>query len=153
MKKLIRSLSNYLQNHLAALVVIFVALLCSAFIIFGVKSEDGSITLDGSNAVISESTEKFIEDSQAALNRIMNTDTPTDEETIKINDSEEVGLGFYTTIDDIINRRLPDGNNDGGRGWQCSKYTGYLATGKREYSTSHPDYGPVNGKELWVQVH
>ena len=78
----------------------------------------------------------------------MNADKPTDEETIKANDSDEVGLGFYTTLDDIIARRLPDGDNDNGKGWQCSKYTAYLATGKREYSKTHPDYGPVNGKDV-----
>ena len=48
----------------------------------------------------------------------------------------------------VISRRLPDGNNDNGKGWQCSKYTAYLATGKREYSSTHPDYGPVNGKDV-----
>lgn len=148
MKKLLKSLNNLVMSHLAAVIVGGVAVLCSLFIIFGVTSENGSITLDGSDAKIEEYTEKFIEDANAALERITNVDAPTDQETEDINDADEVGLGFYTTIDQIIGRRLPDGNNDGGRGWQCSKYTAYLATGKREYSSSHPDYGPVNGKDV-----
>lgn len=148
MKKFLKSLSNFFMDHLAAFIWMGVAVLCAVFILCGTKAENGSITLDGSDAKIEEYTEKFIEDANEAMLRLMEKDAPTDEETIKANDEEEVGLGFYTTIDAVIGRRLPDGNNDGGRGWQCSKYTAYLATGKREYSSTHPDYGPVNGKDV-----
>lgn len=148
MKKALKSLSNFFMDHLAAFIWMGVAVLCAVFILCGTKAENGSITLDGSDAKIEEYTEKFIEDANEAMLRLMEKDAPTDEETIKANDSEEVGLGFYTTIDAVIGRRLPDGDNDGGRGWQCSKYTAYLATGKREYSSAHPDYGPVNGKDV-----
>ena len=148
MKKALKSLSNFFMDHLAAFIWIGVAVLCTIFILCGTKADNGSITIDGSEAKIEEYTEKFIEDANEAMLRLMEKDAPTDEETIKANDEEEVGLGFYTTIDAIIGRRLPDGDNDGGRGWQCSKYTAYLATGKREYSSAHPDYGPVNGKDI-----
>lgn len=148
MKKFLKSLSNFFMDHLAAFIWMGVAVLCAVFILCGTKADNGSITLDGSDAKIEEYTEKFIEDANEAMLRLMEKDAPTDEETIKANDSEEVGLGFYTTIDAVIGRRLPDGDNDGGRGWQCSKYTAYLATGKREYSSAHPDYGPVNGKDV-----
>lgn len=148
MKKVLKSLSNFFMDHLAAFIWVGVAVLCAVFILCGTKAENGSITLDGSDAKIEEYTEKFIEDANEAMLRLMEKDAPTDEETIKANDEEEVGLGFYTTIDAVIGRRLPDGDNDGGRGWQCSKYTAYLATGKREYSSAHPDYGPVNGKDV-----
>lgn len=148
MKKALKSLSNFFMDHLAAFIWMGVAVLCAVFILCGTKAENGSITLDGSDAKIEEYTEKFIEDANEAMLRLMEKDAPTDEETIKANDNEEVGLGFYTTIDAVIGRRLPDGDNDGGRGWQCSKYTAYLATGKREYSSAHPDYGPVNGKDV-----
>lgn len=148
MKKSLKSLSNFFMDHLAAFIWMGVAVLCTVFILCGTKAENGSITLDGSDAKIEEYTEKFIEDANEAMLRLMEKDAPTDEETIKANDEEEVGLGFYTTIDAVIGRRLPDGDNDGGRGWQCSKYTAYLATGKREYSSTHPDYGPVNGKDV-----
>ena len=141
-----KKISNWLTEHIALFVWLGVAILCALFIIFGVKSENGYITLDGKDAHIEAYTEKFIENSNDALYRIMNEEAPTDEETIKAN--EEVGLGGSVTLDQVIARRLPDGDNDNGRGWQCSKYTGYLATGKREYSSSHPDYGPVNGKDV-----
>lgn len=148
MKKVLKSLSNFFMDHLAAFIWLGVAVLCTIFILCGTKADNGSITLDGKEATIEEYTEKFIEDANEAMLRLMEKDAPTDEETIKSNDEEEVGLGFYTTIDAVIGRRLPDGDNDGGRGWQCSKYTAYLATGKREYSSAHPDYGPVNGKDV-----
>ena len=140
-------IKKFVVDYLAWLIVAGVAALCAIFILCGKPSENGSITLDGKNAQIEEYTEKFIENSNDALNRIMNEDAPTDEETIKAND-EPVGLGAYTTLDDVKARRLPDGDTDGGKGWQCSKYTAYLATGQRQYSTAHPDYGPVNGKDV-----
>lgn len=134
-------------SHLAFLIWFGVALLCILFIIFGISSENGSITLDGKPAKISNYTEKFIEESNEALYRIMEVDAPTDGDTIKENENG-VGLGGSVTLEQVIARRLPDGNNDNGLGWQCSKYTAYLATGKREYSSYHPDYGPVNGKDM-----
>lgn len=143
-----KKIANFILDYLPYCILGFVALLCFIFIIAGTKAENGSITLDGKNAKIEESTKKFIEDANDALYRIMNEDVPTDEETKKANDADEVGLGFSTSIDQILGRRLPDGDTDGGRGWQCSKYTAYLATGKREYSAAHPDYGPVNGKDV-----
>ena len=140
-------LKKLFTSHIAFWVWFGVAILCAIFILCGKKSENGSITLDGQNAKIEEYTEKFIENSNDALYRIMNENAPTDEETIKANE-EVKGLGGSTTLETVISRRLPDGNTDDGRGWQCSKYTGYLATGIREYSSTHPDYGPVNGKDM-----
>lgn len=141
-----KKINSWLTDHIALFVWLGVALLCTLFIVFGVKSENGYITLDGKDAHIEAYTDKFIENSNDALYRLMNEDAPTDEETIKAN--EEVGLGGSVTLDQVIARRLPDGDNDNGRGWQCSKYTAYLAIGKREYSSTHPDYGPVNGKDV-----
>lgn len=135
------------MNKIAIFIVLGVSLLCVIFLIAGTPSDNGSITLDGKDAKIEEYTEKFIENANDALYRIMNEDAPTDEETIKANE-EATGQGAYTTIDQVLGRRKPDGFNDNGKGLQCSKYTGYLATGKMEYSTSHPDYGPVNGKDV-----
>ena len=145
-RKKMKKISNWLSNHIYLFIWLGVALLSTLFIIFGTKSENGSITLDGKDAKIEEYTEKFIENSNEALYRIMEQDAPTDEETIEEN--AQVGLGGSTTLNQVIARRLPDGNNDNGLGWQCSKYTAYLATGKREYSKTHPDYGPVNGKDV-----
>lgn len=143
---MISKIRNILYNHIALLIWLGVAILCTLFIIFGTKSENGYITLDGKDAKIESYTEKFIETSNEALYRIMEQDAPTDETTIKEN--EATGQGGSTTLNQVIARRLPDGDNDNGRGWQCSKYTAYLATGRREYSTVHPDYGPVNGKDI-----
>lgn len=141
-----KKIKTFLENHIAWWIFMGVAILCTGFIIFGVKSDNGFITLDGKDAKIEEYTDKFIENANEALYRIVNEDAPTDETTILEN--EEVGLGSSTTLSQVIARRLPDGDNDNGKGWQCSKYTAYLATGKREYSSTHPDYGPVNGKDV-----
>lgn len=146
--KLRSKLKSYFIANLTWIPLAATAIVCMLFLIFSVTAEDGSRTLDGSDAKISETTTQFIEDSQAALNRIMNVDKPTDEAVEEANDTDEVGLGFYTTLEEVLGRRLPDGDNDGGLGFQCSKYTGYLGTGKREYSSVHTDYGPVNGKDV-----
>ena len=145
-RRIMKKISNFLSSHIAFLVWFGVAILVTLFLIFGKVSENGYITLNGKDAKIEDYTEKFIEDANAALFRITNEDKPTDEETTK--KFEVKGLGSATTLDQVLARRLPDGDNDYGKGWQCSKYTGYLATGQREYSTSLPDYGPVNGKDV-----
>lgn len=143
-----KKIKNFIINNLHFLIVALVAVICAVFIMNGNKAENGSITLDGQDAKIDEYTEKFIEDANDALYRIMNEDAPTDQETIEANDKEATGQGAYTTLDQVKARRKPDGDNDGGRGWQCSKYTAYLATGKKDYSSKNPDYGPVNGKDV-----
>lgn len=143
-----KTASKFISKYLHLFIVGGVALLCVIFMLVGHQSENGYITLDGQDAKIEESTKEFIEEAQDALNRIMNEDKPTDEATEEEYDEDEVGLGFYVDLATIISRRLADDNNDNGKGWQCSKYTGYLATGKREYSSAHPDYGPVNGKDV-----
>lgn len=146
---MINKIKEFFVDSLSWFIVLGVALLCTLFLVFGTKAPDGSVTLDGENAKIQDYTEKFIEDSNAALYRLMNEDAPTDEATISVFEDGGglVGLGGQT-INTVIGRRLPDGDNDNGKGWQCSKYTAYLATGRREYSTAHPDYGPVNGKDI-----
>ena len=143
-----KKIKKFIVNNLSWLIVVGVALLCAIFLICGNTSENGSITLDGKDANIQEYTTTFVEDANAALNRIMNEDKPTDESVENANDEEATGQGFYTTIEEVLARRKPDGFNDNGLGLQCSKYTGYLGTGKMEYSSAHPDYGPVNGKNV-----
>lgn len=141
---MINKLKKYLGNNIAFLIFLAFVGVCGVFLAIGAPSEDGSITLDGKNAKIDQSTLDFIEDSQAALARLMNQDAPTDEQTIAENDEEATGQGFYVTIDDILSRRLAPGASP----YQCSRYTAYLATGKSVYSTAHLDYGPVNGKDI-----
>lgn len=141
---MINKFKKCLGNNIAALIFVAFTGICGTFLALGTPSEDGSITLDGNNAKIEQSTLDFIEDSQAALARLMNQDAPTDEQTISENDEEATGQGFYVTIDDILSRRLAPGASP----YQCSRYTAYLATGKSVYSTTHLDYGPVNGKAV-----
>ena len=145
--KLKTKFKKFFENTLAFWIVIMAVTTCVVFLCVGSRSENGSITLDGKDAVIDDELRKVMEDYDAAIYRTMNEDAPTDEATIEAND-EVVGLGAYTTLDEVLGRREPDGNNDNGLGWQCSKYTAYLATGKREYSSVHTDYGPVNGKDI-----
>jgi len=142
--------SKWLVKYLPALIVAFVGLLCLAFILFGTKAEDGSRTLDGKNAKIEEGTTEWIESAREAYNRITNESKPTDEETIKKyeNGVEAEGKGGVITLADVLGRRLADGNNDNGNGWQCSRYSAWLGTGQWSYSSAHPDYGPVNGKDV-----
>ena len=139
--------NKFCKKYLHWLILAGVGIICAFFIIIGHPSADGTyITLDGNDAKIYDSTEKFIEEARDAMWRIMNEDKPTDDSVMAEN--EGTGQGFYTTIDEILGRRLADGNNDNGAGWQCSRYTAWLATGKWSYSASHPDYGPVNGKDV-----
>lgn len=141
---------KFFFDSLHWLIIGAVALLCAIFLLVGHPNEKGYITVGG-NVTITESTTKFIEDSQAALYRIMNENAPTDEAIIEeyANGWEgDEGLGGSTTLEAVISRRKPDGDNDNGNGWQCSKYTAYLATGRKDYSSAHPDYGPVNGKNV-----
>ena len=63
---------------------------------------------------------------------------PTEEEIV------EVGQGG----DNPLSRRLPDGDNDYGKGWQCTKYSWYLASGIRMNYAPHPDYGPCDGQDM-----
>ena len=147
MSKIGSKIKSFFENTLAFWIVATSIATCVVFLCIGTQSENGSITLDGKDAIISENITHKMESIEDAFYRLMNEDAPTDEETINNND-EPVGLGSYTTLDQVLARRLPDGNNDNGLGWQCSKYTAYLATGKREYSSVHTDYGPVNGKDV-----
>lgn len=152
-----KAASKFIKRNLHWFIVGGVTILCALFIIFGHTSENGQYrTLDGNDAQIPEATTKFIEDAEDAMYRIMNEDAPTDETTVeeyKDGFEDDEGLGGSTTLDTVIARRKPDGDNDGGRGWQCSKYTAYLATGKKDYSSAHPDYGPVNGKNVAAWLH
>lgn len=141
---MINKLKKCLGNNIAILVFFGFVAICGVFLALGTPSENGSITLDGDNAKIEQSTLDFIEDSQVALARLMNQDAPTDEQTIAENDEEATGQGFHVTIDDILSRRLAPGASP----YQCSRYTAYLATGKSVYSTARIDYGPAHGKDV-----
>ena len=142
---------KFVFDYLHWLVVGGVVLLCALFLIIGNKNEEGYITLTGGEVTITETTKDWIESANEALYRVMNEDASTDETTVEEYADgweDDEGLGGSTTLDAVISRRKSDGDNDNGNGWQCSKYTAYLATGKKDYSSAHPDYGPVNGKNV-----
>ena len=139
---------QFLSEYLYIWICLFVGIVCTVFLLVGKPAEDGTITLNAQPAEISETTKKWIESQEEAMYRLMNEDAPTDEETIKANSGEAEGKGFYTTIDDVLGRILPDGSNDNGAGFQCSRYTGWLGTGQWSYSSAHPDYGPRHGKDM-----
>lgn len=143
-----KKFKKWITDNLHWLILVGVGLLCLGFLLAGSTSDGGFITLDGLDSKISQSTLDFIDESKEALARLYNTDKPTEQSIVDEFDHDAVGLGFHTTLDDILARRKPDGDNDGGLGWQCSKYTAYLATGIKDYSRSNPDYGPANGKDM-----
>lgn len=117
-------------------------------------SEDIPLELDPEDVnwdEVAEDVKDFVKSVADALTpQHLQTDQQTDEDAT-LSDAEiaEV-LEAKGRGEDInpLNRILPDGDNDGGKGWQCSKYAGYLATGKRQYSAKNPDYGPVNGRDM-----
>ena len=57
-----RKITDFFKDNLAVFIVLFVALLSLGFALAGKKAEDGSITLDGSKAVIEQATEDFIKE-------------------------------------------------------------------------------------------
>ena len=134
-----------MRKTLVAAVIAIVALGLAFTIKITSDHIEAEVKYSGENLPISVqglggNTEDYLE----SMNRIMNLDQPA----VEGNENFNTGLGFYTTIDAILGRRLNDGNNDNGNGWQCSRYTAYLATGQWSYNQQHPDYGPVNGKDI-----
>lgn len=62
-------------------------------------------------------------------------------------EAETVEVGQGSDVNPLT-RRLPDGNNDNGKGWQCSKYSWYLASGEIMNYAPSPDFGPCNGNAM-----
>lgn len=88
-KNAIQDIKKFVMNRLAQFIVLGVAALCVIFIACGVKSDNGSITLDGSDAKIEQSTEDFIEEAKDVMVEYAKEAVPTiitnengDEETI-----------------------------------------------------------------------
>ena len=95
---MITKIVKMFTSHLAFLIWFGFALICILFIIFGTTSENGSITLDGKPAKISDYTEKFIEESNEALYRLMEVDAPTNEDTIKENENTIIITADYANL-------------------------------------------------------
>ena len=82
MKKVTSNLKNFIINRIDVLIVASVIIISSVFLIIGKPSEDGSITLDGSKAKYSKSTEKALcelaKKRENAIAGIMGLDVPQD---------------------------------------------------------------------------
>lgn len=82
MKKLKLYIGNMFSSNLALIIVVSVVALCIVFLTTGTRSDDGSITLDGSKAKYSESQEKalceFANKRDAAVSAIVGVDAPQD---------------------------------------------------------------------------
>jgi len=82
MKKVTSNLKNFIINQLGVLVVASVIIVSAVFLIIGKQAEDGSITLDGSKAKYSKTTEKALcelaKKRENAIAGIMGLDVPQD---------------------------------------------------------------------------
>nr|DAM37536.1 MAG TPA: CW7 repeat protein [Caudoviricetes sp.] len=82
MKKLASKLKEIVINRLDVLIVASVIIISSVFLIIGKPSEDGSITLDGSKAKYSKSTEKALcelaKKRETAIAGMLGLDVPQD---------------------------------------------------------------------------
>jgi hypothetical protein len=80
--KSIGKILSYASAHLAVMLLLVVAVLSAAFLLAGKPTEDGSITLDGSKAKYSKSTEKALcelaKKRENAIAGIMGLDVPQD---------------------------------------------------------------------------
>ena len=131
-----KKISKWFSDNLSWLVVLGVAILCTLFIVFGSKSENGYITLDGKDAVIEEATKEYIESAKIeygkqvkALLNIDGTEEEIDVQTVELvdggnlSDDTYTGLGMYAPIDSV--KAFKDYtlgkcfNVDGAYGAQC----------------------------------
>lgn len=130
MKKVISNLKNFIINRIDVLIVASVIILSSVFLIIGKPSEDGSITLDGSKAKYSKTTEKALcelaKKRETAIAGIMGLDVPQDSGSgCEAPDKElaQMGSGVYYKTDlsspaAFVNAMNGRGFNEG-YGLQC----------------------------------
>ena len=130
MKRLGSKLIGFLANRLAVILVAAVVVLSATFVIVGKQAEDGSITLDGSKAKYSKSTEKALcelaKKRETAIAGIMGLDVPQDKGSgCEAPDKElaQMGSGVYYKTDlssptAFVNAMNGRGFNEG-YGLQC----------------------------------
>ena len=92
-------INKFIRKNLHWIIVLFVALLCTTFILVGQKGDDGFITVGGKVA-ISESTEQFIKEAQEAIIEYSEKAIPAviinengEEETIEVPTVESIDGG------------------------------------------------------------
>ena len=130
MKRIVSKFKNFLANRLAVILVATVVVLSATFVIVGKQAEDGSITLDGSKAKYSKSTEKALcelaKKRETAIAGIMGLDVPQDSGSgCEAPDKElaQMGSGVYYKTDlsspaAFVNAMNGRGFNEG-YGLQC----------------------------------
>lgn len=130
MKRIVSKFKNFLANRLAVILVATVVVLSATFVIVGKQAEDGSITLDGSKAKYSKSTEKALcelaKKRENAIAGIMGLDVPQDSGSgCEAPDKElaQMGSGVYYKTDlsspaAFVNAMNGRGFNEG-YGLQC----------------------------------
>lgn len=97
-----KKLNKFIRKNLHWLIVLFVALLCTTFIIIGTKGKDGFITIGG-EVTISEGTEQFIEESKKATIEYAKESVPT----IIVNENGDEQVIDAPTIDFIDGVEIP----------------------------------------------
>jgi len=97
-----KKLNKFVTDNLHWLIVAGVAVLCAVFLIFGTVSENGSVTLDGSNAKIEESTKTFIENANQSLIEYAETTIPA----VITNEDGTTEVINAPTVESIENNEL-----------------------------------------------
>ena len=106
-----RKITDFFKDNLAVFIVLFVAILSLGFALAGKKAEDGSITLDGSKAVIEQATEDFIKEAKIVYAK------ESKKALIQLDGkTEELDVPTVESIDS--SQSTKDENSEvGGRGW------------------------------------
>lgn len=97
-----KKINKFIRNNLHWLIVLFVALLCTVFIVAGDAGDDGFITLGG-KVTVSQATEQFIENAKKATIEYAKENVPT----IIINENGEEQVIDTPTIDFIDGEEIP----------------------------------------------
>ena len=133
MKKVTSNLKNFIINRLDVLIVASVIIVSAVFLIIGKPSEDGSITLDGSKAKYSKTTEKALcelaKKRETAIAGMLGLDVPQDKGSgcepadKELAEQAQMGSGVYYKTDlsspaAFVNAMNGRGFNEG-YGLQC----------------------------------
>lgn len=123
-----KKFKKFVVDNLSWTIPVGVAILCAIFLIVGQPAEDGSITLDGSKAVITESTIEWIEQAQKDLQAtITYSDTDVDAKIVTENGEQTVKLPTVESVDGVENPEDEKLSEEDGKGaWHdTSSYLAY----------------------------
>lgn len=156
MRNLLNRIGEYLGNHLVAIILLVVLAASTAFLVFGTRSDDGSITLDGSNAKYSQGQEDALcelsKSRDAAVANVLGVDVPQDASSgCEPTDLPQMGSMPYYKVDvstpaAFVNAVNGRGFNEG-YGYQCvagfkefmfslsGKYVAAAGGGAKGYAT------------------